>query len=153
MAETEQENPEKRLRLWLEEALDIQSEMHGWGPIFNYPAALPKVSNIINMKFSKQLDEMSQLNMVRLLYLVEDVQKSKVREFPYNNKKIPATKLLANPKLIMLTSSIGWSNLGLAVWYSGRHLPTKQLTIKSALTRQMMKFHIDTLINLAKSGG
>lgn len=152
MAETEKKNPEKRLRLWLEESLEVQFEMHGWGPVFNYPAAFPEITKIINKKFGGEMDQLAALNMARLLYLVEDLSKKKVREFPYNNKKVPSAKLLSNPKLVAVTASIGWSNLGLAVWYSGRHLPTKQLTIKSTLTRQMMKFHIDHLIDLAKSG-
>lgn len=144
-------DPEKRLRTWLDESTSIQFEMHGWGPIFNYPSSFANITNIVNSKFKGQMEDLSELNMARLLYLVEDLKLGKVREFPFELKKIPRAKLMTNPKLTMLVGSIGWSNLGMSVWYAGRHLPTKQLSLKSTFTKQMMKYHIDQMIVLVKN--
>jgi AcrR family transcriptional regulator len=146
----EKKDPEKRLCLWLEESVEIQFQMHGWGPIFNFPASAKSVTEILNKKFSRQLEEFSELNMSRLNFLVEDLRKNKVREYPYTLGKVPRDKLLLNIKLIQLTASIGWSCLGLAVWHSGRHLPSKQLSLKSTLTKQLMKTHFDNIIALVK---
>ena len=151
MVEHEKKSAEKRLRIWLEESIDIQYEMHGWGPIFNFPASTRAVTEIVNKKFSSELESWSELNMARLIFLIEDLQKNKVRECPYILGKVPKAKLLLNTKLMMLAASVGWSNLGLAIWNAGRHLPSKQLSLKSTITRQMMKSHIDNIIALVKS--
>ena len=151
MVEHDNKSAEKRLRIWLEESIAIQYEMHGWGPIFNFPASTRAVTEIVNKKFTTELEAWSELNMARLLFLIEDVQKNKVRACPYTLGKVPKTKILLNTKLMILGASVGWSNLGVAIWNAGRHLPSKQLTLKSTITRQMMKSHIDNIIALVKS--
>jgi hypothetical protein len=151
MVEHEKESAEKRLRIWLEESIEIQYEMHGWGPIFNFPASARAVTEIVNKKFSADLESWSELNMARLMFLIEDVQKNKVRECTYTLGKVPKAKLLLNTKLIVLAASVGWSSLGMAVWNAGRHLPSKQLSLKSTISKQMMKSHIENIIALVKS--
>ena len=96
------------------------------------------------------MESLSGLNMARLMFLIEDVSKGKVRQFPYEIKKVPKAKFLTNLKLVNTAASIGWSNLGMAIWHLGRHLPTRQLTLKSTVVKQMMKFHVEQMIELAK---
>ena len=151
MVEHEHKSAEKRLRIWLEESIEIQYEMHGWGPIFNFPASARAVTEIVNKKFSDELESWSELNMARLMFLIEDLQKNKVRECTYVLGKVPKAKLLLNTKLMALAASVGWSSLGMAVWNAGRHLPSKQLSLKSTITKQMMKSHVENIIALVKS--
>jgi hypothetical protein len=89
----------------------------------------------------------SELNLARLVILVGDVKRNRVSTVDFALGEIPKLKLIKDPRLVTLTASIGWSTLGIAVWKAGRHLPSGSIKEVGLLERQMVKAHIDRLID------
>lgn len=147
LVETEKKNAQTRLRLWIEESIEIQFEMHGWGPILNFPVTIPEVSEIIKEKHSKEFEKLSELHLARLFWLVEDFKVGKVRNVPLSYGKVPKKKILTDSKMVYLVASLGWSVLGMSVWNAGNHLPSKQIGLQSALIKRMKKYHIDHILS------
>lgn len=143
-------DPEKRLRTWLESSIDIQVQMHGWGPILNYPAASLDVTELLETKHREEMSAYSELNMARLVTLVGDVRRGKVTDVEYELGALPRLKLLKDARVASATASIGWSSLGFAVWKAGRHLPTRPLAEALDLETRARKAHIDRLIKIAR---
>lgn len=151
LVQMERKSPEKRLRLWIEESIDIQYEMHGWGPVLNFPVTIPEVSEIIREEHSDEFEKLTELHLARLFTVVEDFRKGKIRTDNLVYGKVPKSKFLTDTKMVYLVSSLGWSILGLSVWSAGRHLPTRQIKLQSALIKRMKNFHINSIIENIKS--
>ena len=140
-------DPKSRLRAWIEASIDWTSQMSGWGPILNYPTSSLEITKIIDEKYRIEMTKWSELNLARLVILVGDVKRNRVSNVDFTLGEIPKLKLIKDPRLVTLTASIGWSTLGIAVWKAGRHLPSGSIKEVGLLERQMVKSHIDRLID------
>jgi AcrR family transcriptional regulator len=139
--------PKARLRAWLEENV-YQNELgRGWGALLNYPTASIEVSSVLENVHRQRMTDLSELNLARLMTLVGDVKKNRVSEANFTAGNIPRTELLKNVANASLAASIGWSILGLSVWKSGGHLPSGKTREIGILERQIIKNHIDRLID------
>jgi AcrR family transcriptional regulator len=141
------QTPKGRLRSWIETSVDWTGRMAGWGPILNYPTSSLEITKIIDEKYRDEMTNSSELNLARLLALVGDVKRGRVSNTDFAIGEIPRLRLMKDPRIIALTSSIGWSTLGLATWKAGRHLPSGGIKEVGLLERQMVKAHIDRLID------
>jgi len=130
LVETESKSAHARLRLWIEESIEIQFEMPGWGPILNFPVTIPEVSELIRAKHAKEFEKLSELHLARLFWLVEDFKLGKVRKISLAYGKVPKKKILTDSKMVYLVASLGWSVLGMSIWNAGNHLPSKQIGLQ-----------------------
>ena len=146
LVETESKSAHARLRLWIEESIEIQFEMPGWGPILNFPVTIPEVSELIRAKHAKEFEKLSELHLARLFWLVEDFKLGKVRKISLAYGKVPKKKILTDSKMVYLVASLGWSVLGMSIWNAGNHLPSKQIGLQSALIKRMKKYHVDHIL-------
>jgi AcrR family transcriptional regulator len=139
--------PKARLRAWLEENV-YQNELgRGWGALLNYPTASIEVATVLENVHRQRMTDLSELNLARLMTLVGDVKKNRVSEANFTAGNIPRTELLKNVANASMAASIGWSILGLSVWKSGGHLPSGKTREIGILERQIIKNHIDRLID------
>ena len=144
-------NPEARLRAWIEASVAWTVQMNGWGPVLNYPKSSLAVTAVIEERYESTMSEWGELNMARLFTLISDVKHNRVTTFDYGPGQIPKTKMLLQADISLLTTSIGWSILGLATWSAGRHLPTRGLDEIGKVVKIAQKQHIDRLIATIRS--
>ncbi len=139
--------PKARLRAWLEENVYRNEQGRGWGSVLNYPTASLEVSTVVENVHRERMTDLSELNLARLMTLVGDVKKNRVSPANFTAGNIPRTELLKNVANASMAASIGWSILGLSVWKSGGHLPSGKTREIGILERQIVKNHIDRLID------
>lgn len=140
------QDPKSRLRTWIETSIEWSGRMSGWGPILNYPTSSMEITRIIDEKYRDEMTKWSELNLARLSVLIGDVKRNRISNTELKRGSIPRAKMIMDPRIVALTSSIGWSTLGIAVWKAGRHLPSGSIKEIGLLERQMVKSHVDRLI-------
>ena len=142
------QNPEARLRTWIEGTVDSYNRMGGWGSVINYPTASLQITELVHNRYGTLMTDLSELNLARLLSLVTDVKKKKVSTTEYELGNLPRAALLKDSKLVALAASIGFSTLGMAVWSSGRPVPTTSgETDEMAVVKMAMASHVKRIID------
>jgi len=139
--------PKERLRAWLEENVYRNEQGRGWGALLNYPTASMEVATVLENVHRKRMTDLGELNLARLMTLVGDVKKNRVSDIKFTAGNIPRSELLKNVANASMAASIGWSILGLSVWKAGGHFPSGKTREVGILERQLVKNHIDRLID------
>jgi AcrR family transcriptional regulator len=142
--------PEARLRAWLEAHLRLNIEIRGWGAVLNYPRFSSTVEEILDERFGEEHRRYFELNMAHLARLILDVWAGTVTDFPYDAETFPRAELLSDPTAVEVAASISWSTLGLAVWRSGRHTPSKGVRELMELGPHLIAFHQDSMLDLVR---
>ena len=139
--------PEDRLRAWMEGTIDSFNRMGGWGSVVNYPTASLQITELVNNRYGTLMTDLTEINMARLYTLVSDVKKKKISDTVYEIGELPRENLLKDVAMVSLAASVGYSTLGVAVWSSGRHLPTKvEIEGASDLEKLVIASHIKRII-------
>jgi AcrR family transcriptional regulator len=143
--------PLDRLRAWMASHLRLNVEIRGWGAVLNYPRFSTTIEALLEERFGDEHRLYFELNMGRLARLIADVRDDRVTEFPYGVGELPRDEVLADPDVVRLTTVISWGTLGVAVWRSGRHLPSKGVPELAALSQSLIDGHFDTLVDLVRT--
>ena len=84
----------------------------------------------------------------RLARLILDVWEEGVTDFPYDVDDFPREALLGSDAVLDITATISWAALGVAVWRSGRHTPSKGITELERLAERFIDAHTENMIAL-----
>jgi hypothetical protein len=71
-----------------------------------------------------------------------------VTDFPYDVDDFPREALLGSDAVLDITATISWATLGVAVWRSGRHTPSKGITELDRLAERFIDAHTENMIRL-----
>ncbi len=141
--------PVDRLRAWFEAHLRLNVEIRGWGAVLNYPRFSSSIEAILDERFGEEHRRYFELNMARLARLVRDLWSSTVEDFPYGLDDFPREELLADSEVIKVVATLSWATLGVAVWRSGRHSPSKGITDLDRMGAALIESHTDNMLRFA----
>jgi hypothetical protein len=131
----------------MEGTIDSFNRMGGWGSVINYPTASLQITELVNNRYGTLMTDLTEINMARLYTLVNDVKKKKISDTVYEIGELPREALLKDTATVALAASVGYSTLGVAVWSSGRHLPSKgEIEEASELEKMVIASHIKRII-------
>jgi AcrR family transcriptional regulator len=145
--------PRDRLLAWMHAHLRLNVEIRGWGAVLNYPRFSATIEEILDERFGAEHRRHFELNMARLTRLILDVRDGVVSEFTFTVDDFPREALLADDDVVRLAATISWATLGLAVWRSGRHTPSKGIPELEARGQEFIEAHFSTLLGLAEDLG
>lgn len=137
--------PEPRLRAYIEGTTKAFTEVGGWGVLINYPLASREVTELIRLRYGQEMVDLTELNLARLLQLVSDVKNGSVRDVTFEAGNLPADFFVADLDMVALALSVGLSISGLAVWRGGRN-PAEAARVGSAMDATVEMLHIDRII-------
>jgi len=140
--------PIDRLRAWMLAHLRLNVEIRGWGAVLNYPRFSSSIEEILNERFGEDHRRHFELNMARLARLIIDVWEETVTDFPYDVDDFPRDEFLQRSELLEITATISWATLGVAVWRSGRHTPSKGISELERLSDHLIDAHTENMIRL-----
>lgn len=137
--------PEARLRAYVNGTAKAFSDVGGWGVLINYPLASREVTELIRIRYGQEMVDLAEVNLARLLQLVSDVQNGTVRDVNFEAGNLPTDLFTADPDIVALTLSVGLAISGLAVWRGGRD-PAQSKRAGSELDAVVEKLHIDRIL-------
>jgi len=140
--------PVDRLRAWMQAHLRLNVEIRGWGAVLNYPRFSRSIEEILHERFGEDHRRHFELNMARLARLILDVWGQTVTDFPYGADDFPREELLQIQELLEITATISWATLGVAVWRSGRHMPSKGITELEQFSERFIDAHTENMLRL-----
>jgi AcrR family transcriptional regulator len=143
--------PEERFAAWIRAEIRETEDMGGWGSILNYPLAAREVSSEIYKSFGELMNSAFELNLARLSSLISDVRSGEVREPDYSLGKIPRLALFTDPVLRALVPTVSWAALGVSVWVSGQHLPSRSIPEIAPVRGVLIDNHIELMVTLIKN--
>jgi AcrR family transcriptional regulator len=117
--------PVDRLRAYLQAHLRLNVEISGWGAVLNYPIFSASIAQILAERFGDDHRQHFELNMARLSRLILDLWEGQVTQPLYTLDDYPREALIAHATLMAATATLSWGTLGVAVWRSGRHAPSR----------------------------
>jgi len=138
--------PVDRLRAYLRAHLRLNIEIRGWGAVLNYPIFSSTIAQILDERFGEEHRRHFELNMARLARLVIDMWDEDVTDFPYHIDDFPRAELLANAAAMDATATLSWGTLGVAVWRSGRHTPSRGIAELDRNGDLLVDTYIENLI-------
>jgi len=141
--------PVDRLRAWFDAHLRLNVEIRGWGAVLNYPRFSSSIEEILDERFGEEHRAHFSLNIARLTQLVLDLWSGSVEEFPYGLDDYPREELLANIEAVKVVATLSWATLGVAVWRSGRHAPSKGITDLDRMGPMLIEAHTDNMLRFA----
>ena len=141
--------PVDRLRAWFEAHLRLNVEIRGWGAVLNYPRFSKSIEEILDDQFGDEHRQHFSLNIARLTRLVLDLWAGTVEDFPYGVDDFPRQELLAETEALKVVATLSWATLGVAVWRSGRHTPSKGITDLDRVGDQMVEAHTENMLRFA----
>jgi len=136
-----------RLKVWMRAIVDSNQSMGGWGAVLNYPLTSLTVTTILDTHFREAIKELFEWNVARLAVLVSDVKNGTVSDLPDDINPDLREELASQSELVSLVSSVAWSSLGVAVWYSGQHLASAQVQEAIDQREALVDAHIDHVVN------
>jgi AcrR family transcriptional regulator len=138
--------PVDRLRAYLQAHLRLNVEIRGWGAVLNYPIFSSSIAQILDERFGEDHRRHFELNMARIARLVIDVWEEEVHDFTFDVDSFPREALLANRAAMDTTATLSWGTLGVAVWRSGRHSPSRGISELEQLGDALVDTYIENLI-------
>jgi len=141
--------PVDRLRGWFEAHVRLNVEIGGWGAVLNYPRFSSSIEEILDERFGAEHRRHFSLNMARLTRMVLDLWSGTVEDFPYGLDDYPREELLAQSAAVSVVATLSWAALGVSVWRSGRHTPSKGLTELDERGKELVDAHIDNMLRFA----
>jgi AcrR family transcriptional regulator len=143
--------PLDRLRAWMTSHLRLNVEIRGWGAVLNYPRFSSTVESLLEERFGQEHRLHFELNMGRLARLIADVRDARITDFDYGVGEMPREDFLGDPDVMRLSTVLAWGTLGVAVWRSGRHMPSKGVPELAELSQSLIDGHFDTLVDLVRT--
>jgi AcrR family transcriptional regulator len=141
--------PVDRMRDWFDAHLRLNVEIRGWGAVLNYPRFSSSIEEILDERFGDEHRRHFELNMARLTRLVLDLWSGTVEDFPYGLDDFPREELLQNADAAKVVATLSWGALGVAVWRSGRHTPSKGITELDRAGEALIDAHFENLLRFA----
>ncbi len=138
--------PIDRLRAYLRAHLRLNVEIRGWGAVLNYPIFSSTIAQLLDDRFGEEHRSHFELNMGRLARLIMDVWDGEVHDFPYGVDDLPREELLADPEAMDMTATLSWGTLGVAVWRSGRHSPSRGISELEQMGDHFVDVYIENMI-------
>jgi AcrR family transcriptional regulator len=138
--------PRARLEAWIREQIHQTCEMGGWASMLNNPMSALNVSEVFEEDYHEQVQALFESNLVRLGYLVRDIQSGKVTIPPETVRSDERAGLLRDVELGGQVASVAWSTLGSAMWLSGQHLPSARIAELWLLKDELIDAHVDRII-------
>ena len=124
----------------------LNGAIRGWGAVLNYPIFSRSIAEVLDERFGEDHRRHFELNMARLAQLVLDVWEERVTDIEPPLDDIPRETLLANEPLMGAVASLSWGTLGVAVWRSGRHTPSRGVTEIEHMSDDIVANYIENLI-------
>lgn len=141
-----------KLRAWMNASVDWNVANSGWALLLNYPVASLEITKALDDFHRTEMRLWAEYNLSRLTYLVRNIMRGEEAQFPWQVGEIPAEEILSDIRANSIAGTVGWSTHGLAVWQSGRHLPTSGgIPELVAIEEQMKLDHIERIIRLITS--
>jgi len=144
------QTPRDRLLAWMYAHLRLNVEIRGWGAVLNYPRFSATIEEILDERFGAEHRHHFELNMARLTRLILDVRDGVVSAFPFGVDDFPRETMLAEDDVVRLAATISWATLGIAVWRSGRHTPSKGIPELEERGPEFVAAHFATMLALAE---
>jgi AcrR family transcriptional regulator len=147
--------PIDRLRAYLRAHLRLNIEIRGWGAVLNYPIFSSTIAQILEDRFGEDHRHHFELNMARLARLIKDVWEERVTDARFGIDDYPREDLLVDEAAMEMTATLSWGTLGVAVWRSGRHTPSRGISELEARGDHLVDVYIENLVRfvlLAKQG-
>ncbi len=141
--------PVDRLRAWLDAHLRLNVEMRGWGAVLNYPRFSSSIEEILDERFGDEHRRHFELNMARLARLVLDLWSGSVEDLSYGLDDFPREELLEDTDVAKVVATLSWAALGVAVWRSGRHTPSKGITELDRMGDLLIEAHTENMLRAA----
>jgi AcrR family transcriptional regulator len=138
--------PVDRMRAYLLAHLRLNVEISGWGAVLNYPIFSSTVAQLLNDRFGEDQRQHFELNMARLARLIVDLWEGQVTEPLYTLDDYPREQLIANDRLMAATATLSWATLGVAVWRSGGHSPSRGISELVAKENELMDAYRESMI-------
>ena len=141
-----QRTPVDRLRAYLQAHLRLNVEIRCWGAVLNYPIFSRSIAEVLDERFGEDHRRHFELNMARLAQLILDVWEERVADVEHALDDIPREELLANEALMGAVATLSWGTLGVAVWRSGRHTPSRGVAEIERTDRDYIGTYMENLI-------
>lgn len=141
--------PVDRMRAWFDAHLRLNVEIRGWGAVLNYPRFSSSIEEILDERFGDDHRRHFELNMARLTRLVLDLWSGTVEEFPFGLDDFPREELLGDAEAVKVVATLSWATLGVAVWRSGRHTPSKGITDLDRMGDVLVDAHFENMLRFA----
>ena len=138
--------PVDRLRAYLRAHLRLNVEIRGWGAVLNYPIFSSTIAQILDERFGEEHRRHFELNMARLASLIRDVWDEQVSDATHDVSRIPREELLTDRALMDATATLSWGTLGVAVWRSGRHTPSRGIGELETMGDERVDAYLENLI-------
>ena len=138
--------PVDRLRTYLQAHLRLNVEIRGWGAVLNYPIFSATIAEILDERFGEDHRRHFELNMAHLAQLVRDVWDGAISDAGHALDDIPREALLADETLMGAVATLSWGTLGVAVWRSGRHTPSRGISELEEHGHELVATYIENLI-------
>jgi AcrR family transcriptional regulator len=140
--------PVDRLRAYLVAHLRLNVEIRGWGAVLNYPIFSSTIAQLLDERFGEEHHRHFELNMARVGQLILDLWDDRVTAFDYPAGEIPRDEMMQQPGLMEAAATLSWAALGVAVWRSGRHSPSRGITELEQDSDHFIDRHTETLIRV-----
>jgi AcrR family transcriptional regulator len=138
--------PVDRLRAYLQAHLRLNVEIRGWGAVLNYPIFSSTIAQVLDERFGEDHRRHFELNMARLARLVLDIWEEAVTDAHFTVDGFPREELLSDEALLDATATLSWATLGVAVWRSGRHTPSRGISELERSGGRLIDAYIENLI-------
>lgn len=138
-------DPEPRLRAFIEGTAKAFTDVGGWGVLINYPLASREVTELTRLRYGQEMVDLAEVNLARLLQLVSDMKNGSVRDVTFEAGNLPADLFAADLDMVALALSVGLSMSGFTVWRGGRN-PAEAARVGSAMDAIVDELHIDRII-------
>lgn len=141
-----------KLRAWINASVDWNVANSGWALLLNYPVASLEITKALDDFHRTEMRLWAEFNLSRLTVLVRNIMRGTDDDFPWALGEIPSEEILSDVRATSVAGTVGWSTHGLAVWQSGRHLPTSSGIPELVAIEEKMKLdHIERVIRLITS--
>lgn len=144
-------NPEARLSAWMNSMVSLNVEIRGWGAVLNYPHFSQSIVQIMDQKFGEQRRKLFELDIARLAQLIKDFKGNRLTNIDFTIDNYPREEFLGDTTLVELAATVAFSSLGLAVWKSGGHAPSKGIRDLRLLSDSLTKSHIKNMLELVRN--
>jgi AcrR family transcriptional regulator len=138
--------PKARLEAWMREKVNRTCEMGGWATMLNSPMSALRVTEVFQEEYRDEVQRLFEYNLMRLGYLIRDVQQGRVTEQSSVLSSEERAALLGDQELSGMTASVAWSMLGSATWLAGQHVPSSRIVELWARSDDLISAHIRRVI-------
>lgn len=152
MSDESGDDPTDALRVWMNASVDWNVANSGWALLLNYPVASLEITQAIDTQHREAMRNWGEYNLARLAVLVGDIRRGTRTRVEWGPGEVPGAEILADPHVMSIAGTIGWATHGMAVWQSGRHLPTSGgIPELTAVENTIRIEHIERMLRLITS--